>query len=61
MRGTTLGKKKKQLPGEDHAPARMVFVDPRRTVTVNSAEAEAGKENKQKYQMGKKRNLFKSV
>ena len=45
MRGTTLGKKKKQLSGEDHAPARMVFVDPRRTVTVNSAEAEAGKEN----------------
>ena len=45
MRGTTLGKKKEQLSGEDHAPARMVFVDPRRTVTVNSAEAEAGKEN----------------
>ena len=45
MRGTTLGKKKKQLPGEDHASARMIFVDPRRTVTVNSAEVEAGKEN----------------
>ena len=40
-----MDKKKKQLPGEDHAPARMIFVDPRRTVTINSAEAEAGKEN----------------
>ena len=45
MRGTSMDKKKKQLPGEDHAPARMIFVDPRRTVTINSAEAEAGKEN----------------
>ncbi len=45
MRGTSMDKKKAMLPGEDHAPARVIVVDPRRTVTVNACEVEAGKEN----------------
>ncbi|CAN5166183.1 arsenate reductase (azurin) large subunit [soil metagenome] len=45
LRGTTLAKKKTQLPDETHAPARMIIVDPRRTVTVNACETEAGKDN----------------
>lgn len=45
LRGTSLAKKQEQLPDEPHAPARIVIVDPRRTVTVNACEAEAGKEN----------------
>ena len=45
LRGTSLDKKKAQLPDEPHAPARIVIVDPRRTVTVNACEAEAGKDN----------------
>ena len=45
MRGTSLDKKRTQLPGEPHARARVVVVDPRRTVTVNACEIEAGKEN----------------
>jgi len=45
MRGGTADKKNAELPGEEHPPVRMVFVDPRRTVTINACEAEAGKEN----------------
>ena len=45
LRGTSMQKKQAQLPGEPHANARIIFVDPRRTVSVNAAEAEAGKEN----------------
>ncbi len=45
LRGTSLDKKKKQLTGESHAAARIVIVDPRRTVTVNACEIEAGKDN----------------
>ncbi len=45
LRGTTLGKKNEQLPGEPHQPARIVVVDPRRTVTINACEVEAGKDN----------------
>jgi len=45
MRGDSLAKKREQLPDEPHAPARLIFVDPRRTVTISAAEAEAGKEN----------------
>jgi len=45
MRGTSMDKKKAMLPGEDHAPAKVIIVDPRRTVTVNACEVEAGKEN----------------
>ena len=42
LRGTSLDKKKAQLPDEPHDSARIIFVDPRRTVSVNAAEAEAG-------------------
>ncbi len=45
LRGTSLGKKEEQLPGEPHAPAKVIFVDPRRTVSVNVCEIEAGAEN----------------
>ncbi len=45
MRGTTLDKKKKEMPDEAHAPCKVIVVDPRRTVTLNACEIEAGKEN----------------
>src|ERR671919_857399 len=43
--GRSLPKKQEQLAGEPHAPARIVIVDPRRTVTVNACEAAAGADN----------------
>ena len=36
LRGTSLDKKKAELPDEPHDKARIVIVDPRRTVTVNA-------------------------
>ncbi len=45
MRGETLDFKEKELPGEPHAAAKVVIVDPRRTVTVNACEQAAGAEN----------------
>ncbi len=45
MRGDSIGKKKKELPNEAHAAAKVVIVEPRRTVTVNACEEFAGKEN----------------
>ncbi len=44
LRGMSIGKKQAELPGEPHAPGRIVIVDPRRTVTVNACETEAGKD-----------------
>jgi arsenite oxidase large subunit len=44
LRGEALEKKKQQLPDEPHEASRIIFVDPRRTVTVNACEAEAGKD-----------------
>lgn len=44
LRGTTMDKKKDQLPNEPHEPARVIVVDPRRTVTINACETEAGKD-----------------
>ncbi len=44
LRGTSMGKKQEQFPNEAHEPARVVVVDPRRTVTINACEAEAGKD-----------------
>jgi arsenite oxidase large subunit len=44
LRGTSMDLKKKELPNEAHAPARVIIVDPRRTVTVNACEVEAGKD-----------------
>ena len=45
LRGTSLNKKKAEMPDEPHDRGRIVIVDPRRTVTVNACEVEAGKEN----------------
>ncbi|MBL8710707.1 MAG: arsenate reductase (azurin) large subunit [Rhodospirillaceae bacterium] len=44
LRGTSLDKKKAQLPDEAHEPGRIIIIDPRRTVTVNACEIEAGKD-----------------
>jgi arsenite oxidase large subunit len=41
LRGTSIELKKKEIPGEDHAPARIIVVDPRRTATVAACEAES--------------------
>jgi len=45
MRGTTLGKKQEMMPNEVHDRAKVIIVDPRRTVTANVCEMEAGAEN----------------
>ena len=45
LRGTSMGKKQELLPDEPHAPGRIIIVDPRRTVTVNACEVEAGADN----------------
>ena len=45
LRGSSLAKKQAELPDEPHAAGRIVIVDPRRTVTVNACEIEAGKDN----------------
>jgi arsenite oxidase large subunit len=44
LRGTSNDKKKAEFPDESHPDARIVIVDPRRTVTVNACEVEAGKD-----------------
>jgi arsenite oxidase large subunit len=44
LRGTSIDKKKTERPNEAHEQARIVIVDPRRTVTVNACEVEAGKD-----------------
>ena len=44
LRGTSVDKKKAQLPNEPHEPVRVIVVDPRRTVTINACEVEAGKD-----------------
>ena len=44
LRGTSMQKKQQQLAGEDHPPARIIIIDPRRTTTVNACEVEAGKD-----------------
>ncbi|HFD15549.1 MAG TPA: arsenate reductase (azurin) large subunit [Rhodospirillales bacterium] len=44
LRGESLEKKKRMLPDEPHEPGRIIIVDPRRTVTVNACEVEAGKD-----------------
>ncbi len=45
LRGTTIEKKERLIPGEPHDSAKIIIVDPRRTVTLNACEVEAGKEN----------------
>ncbi|HEX2510316.1 MAG TPA: arsenate reductase (azurin) large subunit, partial [Microvirga sp.] len=44
LRGTSLDKKRAELANEPHEQARAIIVDPRRTVTVNACEVEAGKD-----------------
>ena len=39
LQGATLDKKKKLMPNEPHPAARIIFVDPRRTVTVTPAKS----------------------
>lgn len=45
LRGTSVDKKKAEFGTEPVDRARIVIVDPRRTVTVNACEVEAGKDN----------------
>jgi anaerobic selenocysteine-containing dehydrogenase len=45
LRGSSADKKKAEFGAEPTDRARVVIVDPRRTVTVNACEVEAGKEN----------------
>ena len=45
LTGTSVDRKREELPDEEHDDARIIFVDPRRTVTIDAAEAAAGKEN----------------
>jgi arsenite oxidase large subunit len=44
LRGTSLDQKKKEFPDEPVESARIIIIDPRRTVTVAACEAEAGKD-----------------
>ena len=44
LRGTSIEKKKAEFGSEPVEQARIVIVDPRRTVTVNACEVEAGKD-----------------
>ena len=44
LRGTSVSKKKAEFGSEPVEQARVVIVDPRRTVTVNACEVEAGKD-----------------
>ena len=44
MAASTRQEKNAQLPGEAASAAPIIFVDPRRTVTVNACEFEAGKD-----------------
>jgi arsenite oxidase large subunit len=45
LRGTSVDKKKAEFGGEAVDRGRVILVDPRRTVTINASEIEAGKEN----------------
>ena len=45
LRGTSMAKKTAEFGAEPVGRARIVIVDPRRTVTVNACEVEAGKDN----------------
>lgn len=45
LRGSSIDKKKAEFGSEPVSRGRVVIVDPRRTVTVNACEVEAGKDN----------------
>jgi arsenite oxidase large subunit len=44
LRGTSTAKKRTEFGSEPLEPSRIIIVDPRRTVTVNACEVEAGKD-----------------
>jgi arsenite oxidase large subunit len=44
LRGTSIDRKRAEFGSEPVAAARIIIVDPRRTVTVNACEVEAGKD-----------------
>ena len=44
LRGSTIEKKNAEFGSEEVEPVRVIIVDPRRTVTVNACEVEAGKD-----------------
>jgi arsenite oxidase large subunit len=44
LRGASAGKKRAEFGSEPIQPSRIIIVDPRRTVTVNACEVEAGKD-----------------
>src|SRR5260370_22815951 len=44
LRGSSMDKKKAEFGSEPVARGRVIIVDPRRTVTVNACEIEAGKD-----------------
>jgi arsenite oxidase large subunit len=44
LRGTSMDKKRTEFGSEPVSAARVIIVDPRRTVTVNACEIEAGKD-----------------
>lgn len=45
LQGQTVDKRKQRFPGESVVPAKVIFVDPRRTPTIAIAEQAAGKDN----------------
>jgi arsenite oxidase large subunit len=45
LRGTSANKKKAEFGNEQIGPAKIIFVDPRRTPTIAASEAEAGAGN----------------
>ncbi|XWN32094.1 MAG: arsenate reductase (azurin) large subunit [Devosia sp.] len=45
LNGGSLPRKRQELPNEPHERGRIVIVDPRRTVSVNACEIEAGADN----------------
>ncbi|MDA7087334.1 arsenate reductase (azurin) large subunit [Pseudomonas sp. SA3-5] len=45
LQGQTVAQRKQRFPGESVAPAKIIFVDPRRTPTIAIAEQAAGKDN----------------
>lgn len=45
LQGATVGNKKERYPGESFSKAKVIFIDPRRTVSVDISETVAGKDN----------------
>lgn len=45
LQGITQSRKEELMPDEAHPQARIIFIDPRRTVSVNAAEQAAGADN----------------